>query len=131
MNRDSKFTQEDKIYILLAEYTVLHTKLFQINTVMFQTYGVGLAAITAIVAITYQASALAGIALLIILPLCLFVAFRFTHVETLLTAQRVREIEAELNAIAGEPLLIWQTKSGIASQGYLPRIRRVVGLPPN
>lgn len=128
---DGELMRAEKIEILLAEYTVLHTKIVQMNGAMFQTYGIGAVAVTAIVALTYQASAVVGLILLVLLPICLVIAFRFTHVETVMTGARVREIEATLNALAGERLLVWHSDFGIVSTGYGSRLRRVFGLQSN
>ncbi len=123
---ESQVTAQDKINILLTEYSTLRDELLQRNTILNQTFGI--AAIFATAALSLLATSLfeVGIIMIVNLPLPLAFFTLMLRFDTDAAANRVREIEARINEIAGSRLLVWETDNGLYKVAYLDRVRSVL-----
>ncbi len=110
---ESVLSQADKIQILLHEYDTLRNELLQRYAASFQAIGVFALVLTGLVTVI----ATNGINKTLIALLCsstiifLFVMLWIDY-DTFKGAKRLREIEADVNARAGETLLKWETEWG-------------------
>ncbi len=66
-----------------------------------------------------------GIVLFLVICCLLYVVFRIIEFDTLAAAARVRELEAQINEMAGERLLTWETDHGLSKIGYRDRFRYI------
>ncbi|MGL9621564.1 hypothetical protein QRQ56_26460 [Bradyrhizobium sp. U531] len=105
----------DKIWILLAEYNTLRAEVLAARSYMGQGAGIFAAALMANIAFGYSAGKdyLALTIILGMLTLVYFVAlFAWNEKNTISATARLRELEAEINSLAGERLLLWETVYG-------------------
>jgi hypothetical protein len=114
-----------KITVLLHEYDTLRNQILQSYGRQFQLLSVFSAIIAGLVALA--ASRYSGLLILLIVgSLILYgVLFVVMEIEVGRVAARLKAIEAQVNALAGEPLLRWETDFG---WGGIPRLLRLKGL---
>lgn len=120
---DSKpagFSEEEKIKILLAEYTSLRSEL---NARLSSMYTV---AVFSTVAITWFVSESREHTevfwgLVVFFALGIIFCGRQLWFDTTNAGHRVQEIEQEVNDRAGERLLLWENDRGGLSDSYWPR----------
>ena len=132
MTETTIITPKERVQILLAEYATLRAEIVMKGAAQFQVATVAGTATIAILGFTVATQTLGlGAILLLATVTFLVIALRFIDFDTRLAAARIREIEASVNALAEEKLLVWETEKGLLSIGYGKRWRRILGLPPN
>ena len=113
-----------RIGVLFKEYDTLRT---EIQACVSRQYG--LLALTAgalYFVMSRPDSALFGVSLgILVLAVVVSMAYALVEINTRRCAERVREIEQEINRLAGgEPLLEWESTRGVGAVGFLPYIFR-------
>jgi hypothetical protein len=113
-----------KVSILLAEYNTLRAEIMQRGTVLVSVFGVGVAALAVLIVQIVEHWKTGGslfwlfVALaLLSLALCSAHIFQ-SHIMTGKLARRLRALEREINEIAGQRLLCWETDSGWGGNLY-------------
>lgn len=105
--------QFDKIQILLHEYDTLRNALLARYSAQFKAVGVlalvltGLVTVIATNGLNKILVGLVGSSVVIFILVILWIDYDIAR-----AAKRVREIETDINARAGEPLLTWETHWG-------------------
>lgn len=102
-------SNEQKIQILMAEYQTLRAEVLQRNTVLNQTLAAFGTLAVPIIAVVLSRSLIVGFALLLGAPCTVFTTWLIVDRQTRVLAQRLREIEQEINTKAGETLLRWES----------------------
>lgn len=121
-------SEKEKIQILLSEYTAVRTEIVSRTGYSFQIGVVVAAVITWLLQqppITWQvAIGLAVVALFVLW-------FSLLNIrDTWRVADRIKELEHEINSRAGEHLLVWERLWGAARMGFFPWIfSRIEPLP--
>jgi hypothetical protein len=115
----------DKVQALLFEYNSLRSEIMQRNSVFNQYCVISVPASVAAVSVVTSAFPPLGIVLFLVICCLLYVVFRIIEFDTLAAAARVRELEAQINEMAGERLLTWETDHGLNSVGYRDRFRYI------
>src|SRR5580704_11918055 len=113
---EDDLSQKDKIQILLAEYAALRSEIMSRTGFGFQTCAVAAAVITWFMQQKlsgqpwYFWTAMAFVA-------ASFAVAIFVNIRDLTrAANRIKEIEHEINSRAGEHLLVWETLSGVLTK---------------
>lgn len=119
------FSTNDKVMTLLSEYNSLRAEILQRNSVFNQYCSISVPASVAAVTVVYTAFPPLGVMLFLVICLLLYVVFRIIEFDTLSAATRVRALEAQINDLAGERLLIWETDHGLSTVGYRDRLRYI------
>jgi hypothetical protein len=120
------FSTGDKVQVLLAEYNSLRSEIMQRNSVFNQYCVISVPASVAAVTVVYTAFPPLGVILFMVICLLLYVVFRIIEFDTLSAATRVRALEAEINELSGERLLIWESEHGLSKVGYRDRFRYII-----
>ncbi|MEA2416769.1 MAG: hypothetical protein QOI58_3426 [Thermoanaerobaculia bacterium] len=109
-------TANDRIHILLSEYSTLRAEIVSRTANGFTLTTIG---ITVLIWVLKELSTnsplhswLGAFTLLVVLGLGVFVNLR----DITRAARRVKSLEHEINSRAGEHLLIWETLSGVATR---------------
>jgi hypothetical protein len=118
--------EKDKVEILMEEYKSLRGEILQRNTVFNNFITVSATATVTLFAFIVLHYLIFGFSLLIILASVMFGLFKLVEFDTLAAADRVREIEQEINQRAGERLLVWETDHGLYTVPYGPRGRHIL-----
>ena len=103
----------------------LRAEIISRNAVLNQIFTACGAAFVAIIGIILTYSWRAGVILMPLLMAVVLFAFRYIEYDILAAAARLRGIEADVNARAGERLLTWETDNGLYKTGYGARFRYV------
>jgi hypothetical protein len=112
---DELLTERDKIQILLQEYNTLRSELVSGSNRSFQLLSVGSALFVLIVSRPLDRRFWTAIvASIIALSYGRFITLR----DIRRLAKRVRELEHEINRRAGEELLVWESRWGMAATGF-------------
>ena len=119
------FSTSDKVQALLSEYNSLRSEIMQRNSVFNQYCVISVPASVAAVSVVTSAFPPLGVMLFLVICCLLYVVFRIIEFDTLTAAARVRELEAQINEMAGEPLLTWETDHGLSKIGYRDRFRYI------
>src|SRR5271168_653778 len=119
------FSTNDKVQTLLFEYNSLRSEIMQRNSVFNQYCVISVPASVAAVSVVTSAFPPLGIVLFLVICCLLYVVFRIIEFDTLAAAARVRELEAQINEMAGERLLTWETDHGLSKIGYHDRFRYI------
>lgn len=119
------FSTNDKVQTLLFEYNSLRSEIMQRNSVFNQYCVISVPASVAAVTVVYTAFPPLGIVLFLTICSLLYIVFRIIEFDTLAAAERVRELEAQINEMAGERLLVWETDHGLNKVGYRHRFRYI------
>jgi hypothetical protein len=115
----------DKVNSLLFEYNSLRSEIMQRNSIFNQYCVISVPASVAAVSVVTSAFPALGIVLFLVICCLLYVVFRIIEFDTLTAAARVRELEAQINEMAGERLLTWETDHGLSKIGYRDRFRYI------
>jgi hypothetical protein len=115
----------DKVNSLLFEYNSLRSEIMQRNSIFNQYCVISVPASAAAVSVVTSAFPPLGIVLFLVICCLLYVVFRIIEFDTLTAAARVRELEAQINEMAGERLLTWETDHGLSKIGYRDRFRYI------
>jgi hypothetical protein len=108
-----------KTTILFKEYDTLRAELIARSTHWYQLGGIAIAVIGWLVARPFDKPTI--IALPVVMILGAFFAVTLAR-DVYFLANRLRELEAEINMIAGSELLKWETRyGGTASKSYFWR----------
>jgi hypothetical protein len=105
----------DKIWVLLAEYNTLRAEVLAARNNVGQGAGIFSAAIMANFAFGFSAASKnSAIPIIIgILAVAYFAClFAWNENNTISVTKRIRELEAQINGLAGERLLLWETVHG-------------------
>ena len=108
--RIAPLTHAEKIQILMAEYNTLRAEVIQKSNSTFQIFGVAITAVVAISGIVATYAIIAGFSIFIILIVVLLATYRSIEFSMLTFGNRLREIEREVNQLAGAKLLKWETE---------------------
>jgi hypothetical protein len=125
MTANPVMSTSDKVNSLLFEYNSLRSEIMQRNSVFNQYCVISVPASVAAVSVVTSAVPLLGIILFLVICCLLYVVFRIIEFDTLAAAARVRELEAQINEMAGERLLTWETDHGLNKVGYRDRFRYI------
>jgi hypothetical protein len=125
MDAHPQMSTNEKVLTLLAEYSSLRSEIMQRNSVFNQYCVISVPASVAAVSVVTSASPPLGIILFLVIGALLYVVFRIIEFDTLAAAARVRVLEKQLNEMAGERLVTWETESGLNTVGYRDRFRYV------
>ena len=114
-------SEKEKIQILLSEYTAMRAEIVSRTGYSFQIGVIVAAVITWLLQqppITWQvATGLAVVALFVLW-------FSLLNIRDIWrVADRMKELEHEINSRAGEHLLVWERLWGAARMGFFPWIR--------
>jgi len=121
MDAHPQMSTNDKVLTLLAEYSSLRSEIMQRNSVFNQYCVISVPASVAAVSVVTSASPPLGILLFLIIGSLLYIVFRIIEFDTLAAATRVRVLEKQLNEMAGERLVTWETENGLNTVGYRDR----------
>jgi hypothetical protein len=111
--------EKDKIHILLQEYNSLRSELVSSGNKLFQLFAIAGTLVTWLIARDFER--VSFWAALIFVLAGLFVLGLFLLRDTQRAAQRVAEIENEINQRAHENLLKWENKWGRVLNGFVFR----------
>ncbi len=125
MDAHPQMSTNDKVLTLLAEYSSLRSEIMQRNSVFNQYCVISVPASVAAVTVVTTAFPPLGIILFLVICTLLYVVFRIIEFDTLAAAARVRALEKQLNEMAGERLVIWETECGLNTVGYRDRFRYI------
>jgi hypothetical protein len=125
MTANPVMSTSDKVNSLLFEYNSLRSEIMQRNSVFNQYCVISVPASVAAVSVVTSAFPPLGIILFLVICCLLYVVFRIIEFDTLAAAARVRELEAQINEMAGERLLTWETDHGLNQVGYRDRFRYI------
>ena len=107
---------DKKITGLLAEYNTLRAEVIAAQGSITQAGQIFFAAATAIVAFAYTSSdrpwLVGAIAIVALAFLIVAWTWRWNGRNTQILTRRLREIEAEVNRLAGDEILTWETHHG-------------------
>lgn len=111
---------KDKVQVLLHEYDTLRTEIIHRTNHMYQLLGIG----SAILAWLASRPVDARFWILLVLSLGAISLFSwFMHRDISKAAERLRQLEQDVNRRAGEELLVWERRWGGAVTGNLGRGR--------
>ena len=113
--RRKRFSEEEKVKILLQEYASLRSEILIRTSNLYQLLAFCCALFTWIMA--HHRSDYFWVALFSVLLVFLFF-FRLISRDIDKAAKRLRELEQDINLRAGETLLVWETRWGGAVAGY-------------
>lgn len=128
----SDLSQKDRIQILLSEYSALRSEILGRTGFGFQLAAIAAAVITWLLRESLQNPLWYLWVVVIVGFVAAFGIAIFVNVRDLTrAANRVKELEHEINSRAGEHLLIWETLSGVLTRMGLIRsfFSRVKPLP--
>lgn len=125
MDAHPQMSTNDKVLTLLAEYSSLRSEIMQRNSVFNQYCVISVPASVAAVSVVTSAYPPLGIILFLIIGSLLYIVFRIIEFDTLAAAARVRVLEKQLNEMAGERLVTWETENGLNTVGYRDRFRYI------
>lgn len=115
---DDKIGTKEKIQILLAEYNTLRAEILQRNTVLNQFLIFSIATMLGLVGGLAVAEKFAvSIGSFVLLTCMIVVVFRIVMSDTRRVANRIRQLEARINGLAGEKLLEWESEHGLMRIG--------------
>jgi hypothetical protein len=107
---------QQKIQVLFKEYEALRSSILGRTNNGYQLWGIGAALLTFLM----SRPADFRFWLLISLFVVIFSLFSFiTVLEIEKAAKRLREVEANINGLAGDELLQWETRRGSGLKGFL------------
>jgi hypothetical protein len=115
----------DTIEILFKEYDALRKEISSFEDKGYQLTSVGGTLFAALIAwIASKHPADYRFWLMVLMPMCIFAGLlHFIFREISFAAQRLKEIEADINRRSGENLLEWQTKWCHSSWWFIRRKR--------
>jgi hypothetical protein len=127
MTARPQFSTNDKVQALLFEYNSLRSEIMQRNSVFNQYCVISVPASVAAVSVVYTAFPPLGIILFLTICSLLYIVFCIIEFDTLAAATHVRALEAQINEMAGERLLTWESDHGLDKVGYRDRFRYIFG----
>ena len=110
-----KISEKDKVQILLHEYDTLRTELIHRGNNMYQLVAVAGAIVVWLVSRVLDARFWI---LLVLAGVVVSIFSWFIYRDMTKAAERVRQLEKDINKRAREELLIWETQWGGAVTGY-------------
>src|SRR3984893_7165521 len=112
-------TTRDQIRILLAEYNTLRAEIIQRGSWQIQMWSVAGTVTVALLGFAVVYGAIWQSILLLLFAISLFAGgILYNDQDIRFIAARVRELELEINQLAGRELLVWEGRSGLAVIGY-------------
>lgn len=117
----SDLGQKDRIQILQCEYAALRAEIVARTGFGFQTAGIALAGITWLMQQQLENRTWYFWLIMAFVGLCFVVAIFVNARDISRAAQRIKELEHEINSRAGEHLLVWETLSGVLTRMSLTR----------
>lgn len=125
-SRENAISKDTKIEVLLAEWESLRTEAMQRDTSLNQVLLYGGGAIVAIAGYLATTTTFFLGLVLLLLGICLvFFAFKMVEYDVRHLSARLRDVEAQVNGLAGEDLLKWETTRGLLTEGYASRFAYV------
>jgi hypothetical protein len=109
---DKQLSQFEKIQILLQEYNSLRSEMIERHTVTYQAIGIIGAAFVGLIALVWNTSIKVKIFAVVGFVVVFTGVVLWINRDVAKAAKRVRELEADINTRAGEPLLKWETEHG-------------------
>jgi hypothetical protein len=100
----SDFSSVEKVRILLAEHSALRSEIVARMGHVFQVAAVGATGVAILIGLNKLPSLYAILAILLVLAVALW----FISRDIWKAAERLREIEIDINDRAGEDLLVWE-----------------------
>jgi hypothetical protein len=111
--REDRFTVREKIAVLLAEYNTLRQEVIAARTNLGQGFHVFSVVVMADIVFLNSSSRWDVAIIIFILALAyLGVLCAWNDKNTASFTRRLRELELEINSVAGEPLMLWETIHG-------------------
>jgi hypothetical protein len=118
-------TPKDKIQILVAEYATLRSEIIQRSTWQVQMAAIGGAAAAVVLSVIARGEAVyLGVFLLFFIITSLAISWLFNERETREVIEGVKTLERKINRLAGQELLLWETRKGIPAVSYTKRWAR-------
>ena len=119
MNSGTEFSQFQKIEILLHEYDTLRDEIGGRTRDGFNMFAITSALFVGALSLLYGKAGTVVVVIVGILGAIAFaVAARETFYRIARAAERLREIEGDVNERVGEKLLVWETQWGAATRGW-------------
>jgi hypothetical protein len=110
-----RFSQEERVKILLEEYSTLRNEILTRTTNLYQLIAIGAVLFVWIVGQPMNVRFWITLVVeLVVLSFCYWLISRDIDK----AAKRLRELEKDVNRRAGETLLVWETRWGGAVTGY-------------
>ena len=111
--REDGFTIREKIAVLLAEYNTLRQEVIAAKTNLGQGFHVFSVIVMADIAFLNR-SGRWDVAIIIFMLASLYLGalYIWNDKNTASFSRRLRELEREINSVAGEPLMLWETIHG-------------------
>jgi hypothetical protein len=108
-----------KISILLAEYNTLRSEVLAARSYIAQAAAITAGVLMGVLGLTFSANLplarWAGLSMSVIAIVYLGSAFVWNELNTRKFTKRLRELEKDINKLAGEQLLVWETDYGWGS----------------
>jgi hypothetical protein len=113
---------QEMVQVLFKEYDALRTQILGRTNNGYQLWAIGAVLLTWLMSRPIDAKFWAIIGLFVVV----FSLFSWTTVRDIQkAAHRLRELEAQINDLAGAPLLEWENLWGSAVTGYFGRARPI------
>jgi hypothetical protein len=121
--------KKQEIQILLAEYNTLRAEIIQRGSWQIQMWSVAGTVTVALLGFAVAYGAIWQSILLLLFAIGLFAGgILYNDQDIRFIAARVRELELEINTLAGRELLVWEGRGGLAAIGYGERIKKLIKL---
>lgn len=109
---------QTRITILFKEYDTLRSEISVRITSAFNLWNIAAAVI--VIWATLQAKSLGSWLVLIVAAGILVAVWVLNELAVRKCARRIAQIERQINSLAGEELLQWESRLGAVATGYLP-----------
>ena len=122
-----KLSNKDRVLIILEEYKTLRAEILQKTTIINSLYvAAGTALLTIVGVSVVSGSLLAGLILIPLLLILIIGASLLFHHDLVKISIHLKALERDINLRAdGDPLLMWETKSGLDTMGFAARARLI------
>jgi hypothetical protein len=112
----NEITNKEKLSILLSEYSSLRSELLSRTGYGFQ---IGAAIIALLTWLLQQSFDMRTILAFVLIACGVIIYTKVNITQMVKLSKRLRDIEYEVNTIAGEHIMIWEQTSGAGRKGYL------------
>jgi hypothetical protein len=113
---EDRLAAKDKIAVLMGEYNSLRAEIHHRLTLLLAFTGTGITVSIALVGAIIAQPAWVALYFLLLVAIGLYVGFAvLMDFNIYQVTKRLRELEAQINLVAGERLLKWETDHGLGS----------------